>query len=236
MRVIYNREMRAYFSTMSGFVFVAAFLLSTGLFFVINNIFMDSDSFSSVLLSTCYIMILIVPALTMKSFAEERKNKTDQMLFCAPVKIGAIVLGKYAAALTVLIIAMATSIVFPILLAILGTPYAGEIVLGYIGCFLVGACLIAVGIFVSSVTVSQLSCAVTTTVVLLFLFLADNVGPSIPVASISNAVCAISPFYYLRMFRIGLVMPTPVAFLISFTAVFILLTIIAIDRRIWRKS
>jgi ABC-2 type transport system permease protein len=196
---------------------------------------MNSDSFSSVLLSTCYIMILIVPALTMKSFAEERKSRTDQMLLCAPVKIGSIVCGKYAAALSVMLIALGMTAVFPILIAILGKPYPGEIIMGYIGCFLVGACMIAVGLFVSSVTVSQLSCAVTTTVVLLFLFLANNVGPSIPVSALSRAVCAISPFYYINMFRMGLLMPTSVAFLISFATVFIVLTVIAIDRRVWRK-
>ncbi len=235
MGAIYRREMKAYFSTMSGFVFVGAFLFSTGLFFTINNIFMNSDSFSSVLLSTCYIMILIMPALTMKSFAEERKSRTDQLLLCAPVKLSSIVFGKYAAALTVLLIALGLTVVFPILIAILGTAYAGEIIMGYLGCFLVGACMISVGLFISLITVSQLSCAVSTTVVLLFLFLANNIGYSIPVDYFNRLVPMLSPFYYINMFRIGLLTPTSLAFLISFVAVFLLLTIIANDRRIWGK-
>lgn len=209
--------------------------MSLGLFFTVNNIFAASDKFSSVLLSACYIMILTVPALTMRAFAEERRNGTDKLLMCAPVKLSDIVIGKYLAMLCVFLAALLLSFIFPLIIAILGKPYAGEIFLGYIGCFLVGACLIAIGMFFSSLSENQLSSALVSATVLLLLFLAANVGPSIPIPAAADIACGLSPFHYLGMFRIGLLLPFPMAFLTGFSVLFVYLTIVAADRRLWKK-
>lgn len=233
MKTIYKKELRSYFFTMTGYVFIAAFLLSTALFFTVNNIFMDSDSLSNVLLSNCYIMILIIPPLTMRLFAEERKSKTEQIWLSAPVKLSSVVLSKFFAALTVFAIALLLSLVFPFLLSILGSQfYIGEAIIGYIGCALVCFCLISLGMFLSSLFENQLSCAVATAVSILALYLADTVGTSVSVNGLRDVLCVVTPYYHLRLFRVGLLLPSSIAQLFSFAAVFVLLTIVALDARI----
>ncbi|NLF26353.1 MAG: ABC transporter permease [Clostridiales bacterium] len=233
MRTIYARELRSYFATMSGYVFIAAFLLSTGLFFTVNNVLMDSDSLSAVLLSNCYIMILIVPPLTMRLFAEERHSRTEQMWLSAPIRLSEVVSAKFLAAATVFGAALVASLAFPVLLMLLGSHFhPGEAVVGYIGCALVGICLIAVGMFLSALFESQLSCALATAVAILMLYLADTAGPHIPLEGVREAVCGITPYYHLRLFRIGLLLPTSAIRLVSFAAVFVLMTIVALDARV----
>lgn len=236
MKTIYRRELQSYFYTMTGYVFIAAFLLSTGLFFTVNNILMDSDSLSNVLLSNCYVMILIIPPLTMRLFAEERKNRTEQMWLCAPIRITTVVLAKFFAAVTVFIIALAVSLIFPILLALIGSSfYISEAIIGYVGCILVGISLIAVGTFMSALFENQLSCAISTAVVILAFYLADTVGPNIPIRSVSKIICALTPYYHLRLFRIGLLLPTSITQLCGFAVLFVLLTIAALDARVSRS-
>lgn len=234
MSAIYWREMKSYFFTMSGYVFVASFLCATGLLFTINNLFMLSDSFSNIMLSNCYLMILTVPALTMRLFAEERWAKTDQILLCAPVKVSSIVMGKYLSGLSVLALSLVLSLYFPVLLVLLGNPRASEIFLGYLGCFLLGASLISVGMFVSSITINSLSAAVTTSVTLLFLYIAYSVGSNMAIPQLRDALGFISPYSYLSLFRIGILSMKSVVALLSYAAVFIWMTILSIDFRMWR--
>ena len=237
MRTIYGKELRSYFSTMSGWAFIAAFLLSTALFFAVNNVLMNSDSLSNVLLSNCYVMILIAPPLTMRLFAEERRSKTEQLWLSAPVRISAVILAKFLAAATVFGTALAASLVFPVLLAALGTQfYVGEAVIGYAGCALVGLCLIALGMFLSVLFENQLSCAIATAVAILALYLADTVGAGIGVRTLRSIICAITPYYHLRLFRIGLLLPSSVAQLAGFMAAFTLLTVIALDARLTKSA
>lgn len=237
MITIYKKELRSYFATMTGYVFIAAFLLSTAMFFAVNNVLMNSDSLANVLLSNCYIMILIAPPLTMRLFAEERKTKTEQLWLSAPIRLSEVVLAKFLAAITVFGVAMVISLIFPVLLSIIGTQfYIGEAVVGYIGCAMVSLCLIALGMFLSALFENQLSCAVATAVAILGLYLADTVGVGINIAWVKSAIRIITPYYHLRLFRIGLVLPSSVAQLVSFTAVFVFLTIAALDARITKTA
>lgn len=235
MSAIYWREIKSYFFTMSGYVFIASFLSAMGLLFSINNLFMLSDSFSSIMFGNTYLMILTVPALTMRLLAEERWSRTDQILLCAPVKVSAIVFGKFLAGLTVLLVALILSLVFPVLLIIIGNPHPGEMVLGYIGCLLIGAALIAVGLFVSSITISSLSAAVASAVAFLFLYLANSVGSSLTIPQLGEVLSIISPYSYLTAFRIGVFSIKSVTALISYTVVFLWLTALSIDYRMWKK-
>lgn len=237
MITIYKKELRSYFATMTGYVFIAAFLLSTAMFFAVNNVLMNSDSLANVLLSNCYIMILIAPPLTMRLFAEERKTKTEQLWLSAPIRLSEVVLAKFLAAITVFAAAMILSLIFPLLLSILGTRfYIGEAVVGYIGCAMVSLCLIALGMFLSALFENQLSCAVATAVAILALYLADTVGAGVDIPGFKNVISMITPYYHLRLFRIGLVLPSSVAQLVSFTAVFVFLTIIVLDARITKTA
>lgn len=237
MRAIYIKELRSYFSTITGYVFIAAFILSTALFFTVNNVLMNSDSLSNVLLSNCYVMILIVPPLTMRLFAEERKNNTQQLWMSAPIRLYKVVLAKYLAAATVFAAALVVSLSFAGVLAFLGEGfYFGEAAIGYLGCAMVCLCLISLGMFMSALFENQLSCAIATAVAILALYLADAMGYGIAIDGLSDIIRAVTPYYHLRLFRIGLLLPGSVARLFSFAAVFALLTLVALDARVTKRQ
>ena len=97
MTAIYKRELKSYFQSMTGYVLIAFLVIFTGIYFMAYNLNSGYPYFSYVLMNINYVLIIIIPMLTMRSFAEERKNKTDQLLLAAPVKLFDIVMGKYLA-------------------------------------------------------------------------------------------------------------------------------------------
>ena len=101
MTAIYKRELKSYFQSMTGYVLIAFLVIFTGIYFMAYNLNSGYPYFSYVLMNINYVLIIIIPMLTMRSFAEERKNKTDQLLLAAPVKLFDIVMGKYLAMATV---------------------------------------------------------------------------------------------------------------------------------------
>lgn len=164
MRAIYKRELKACFNSFIGWLFLAVVLFLTGLYTTVYNLMNGSVYLSDTLGSCLIIFIVAVPVLTMRIFAEERKNKTDQMILTAPVSIWKIVLGKYLALETVFAVPCAVLCLYPLLLGRYGTiPYAENYV-GILGFFLFGSTAVAIGTFVSSLTESQVIAAVLSVV------------------------------------------------------------------------
>ena len=116
MRAVAFKEIGSYYNTMTGYVYMAICLLVCGIFFAAENIGGGSASFLGVVSAISYVLILITPILTMKSFAEERKTKTDQMFLTAPISVTKVVIGKFLAAMAVLFITLTISLIFPIIL------------------------------------------------------------------------------------------------------------------------
>lgn len=104
MTAVYKRELRSYFTSMVGYVFIAILIFFVGIYFMAYNLFGGSPSFGYVLLSCTIIFMVAVPILTMRSMAEDRRGKTDQLLLTSPVSLTGIVLGKYLAMVTVLLV------------------------------------------------------------------------------------------------------------------------------------
>ena len=104
MLAIYKRELKSYFTSMIGPIFIAVAVAFTGVYFMVYNLSVGYQYFSYALGSTLFIYILLVPILTMRSLSEERRSKTDQLLLTSPVTVGQMVMGKYLAMLTVLAI------------------------------------------------------------------------------------------------------------------------------------
>lgn len=236
MIAIYKKEMSVYFKTMLAYVFLAIFALVVGLFFVINNVLSSSSSFSVVLGNVNYVMVLLIPILTMRSFAEERKSKSDQLLLTAPVTTIGIVMGKYTAALSVLIIALLTTLIQVVILNIYGVPYAGEILLGYFGFILMGSAFIALGLFISGLSSNQLIAAVSTMGVLLILWMLDSLGGQIQNQIIGGLIKFLSIFSYFNDFQRGILSFSAVVYLASFTTLFLFLTWMTLKRRTMLKG
>jgi ABC-2 type transport system permease protein len=172
----------------------------------------------------------------MKLLSEDRKSKTDQLLLTSPVSIFSIVLGKYLAAITVFVATLILSLVFPIILSIFGMPALGEIVAGYLGFFLMGSALIAVGVFISSITESQVIAALVTFFVLLLMWI-GNVALSL----ISNRILVSVLEWFLvysriNSFVLGLLSIPHIVYFISFSFVFLFLAVRSTERRRWSEG
>lgn len=171
MIAIYKRELKSYFQSMIGYAFIAFLMLFMGIYFTAYNLNQGAPYFSYVLSSIMFIFLVAVPVLTMKSFAEERKSKTDQLLLTAPVKVLDIVMGKYLAMVTVFAVPMLLSCIYPIMIKLQGTAYLKTDFAAIFMFFIIGCVFIAIGMFLSSLTESQIIAAVSTFAVLLVLYL-----------------------------------------------------------------
>ena len=188
MIAIYKREFKSYFQSMIGYAFIAFLMLFTGVYFVAYNVTSGIPYFSYVLTSTMFIFLIAVPILTMKSFAEERKSKTDQLLLTAPVSVTEIVLGKYFAMLTVFLIPVLISCLYPLVIKAQGVAYLKvdyTVILLY---FVVGSAYIAIGMFLSALTDSQIIAAVSTFATLLVLYLWKGIVGFLPSEAKYNMV------------------------------------------------
>ena len=175
MTAIFKREFRSYFTGMVGYAVAAASLFFLGLYFTNRNLLYQSSDFAGVLYTTTLILLFLLPAVSMRSFAEERRARTDQLLLTSPVSIPAIVAGKFLAQLAVFCVPLTAAAVMPLILTAFGkvsliSAYAA--LLGYI--LLGGACL-AVGTFISCLTENQIVAYLASFVVLLIAYLMNGI-------------------------------------------------------------
>ena len=236
MKAIAVREIQSYFNTMIGYVFMGICMLVCGVFFAANNIIGGSASFGAVIGSISYVLILTIPLLTMRSFAEEKKNKSDQLLLTAPVSTASIVLGKYFSAMFTLGATLLATVVFPVIISVFGKPYIGEIVVGYCGVVLLGSSFIAIGLFISAISENQLTAAVATIGILLFLWLFDSVLPQVANPGLNTILSALSLYSKLATFQIGILSAAAVVYFCALTFVFLFITSKVTEKRRWGKS
>ena len=175
MKATYKREIKMYFNSMIGYVFIAFFVLITAIYFSIQNILVLSPDFQNILSNVIMMFLILGPMLTMRLLSEEKNKKTDQLLLTAPVSIPSIVLGKYFAAVTVFLISLLITGIFPVILAFFGTVAVAQIIGTYIGFFLLGSAFIAVGLWVSSITDNQIVSAVATFAAIFLLLMVQTI-------------------------------------------------------------
>lgn len=155
MKAMFRHEVLSYFSGVTGYVFGAFLLLFTGIYTMAYNLKMGISNFEYVLGAMGFVFLVSVPILTMRVLAEERRQKTDQLLYSLPLSMTEVVLGKYSALLVMLIIPVGIACLYPLVLSIFGNVYLPAAYSAAIGFFLLGAALISIGMFISSLTESQ---------------------------------------------------------------------------------
>lgn len=175
MLAVYKKELRGYLTSMIGYVFVAFVLLILGIYFTAYNLQFASSDFGMTLNSVTFIFLIITPILTMKILAEEKKNKTDQLLWTAPVPVWKVVMGKYLSMVTMYLIPVAIVGLYPLIMGKYGTVSYAMAYTALLGFFFLGCAQIAVGMFLSSVTESQVIAAVLTFGVLFCSFMMDGI-------------------------------------------------------------
>ena len=238
MFAILKREIRAYFQTVTGWLFIAAVLALYGLYFFANNLRAGYPYISYSLSAISFIMLIAVPILTMRSLSEERHSKTDQLILTAPVSVGKVVLGKYFAMVFVFSIDMLVIALTPLILMSYGTVPLGESYAAILGFWLYGCACIAVGLFISSVTESQVIAAVLTFAAL---FLGYMMGSICNLISTSgNLITKILGCYDLYSpldnFMNGTLDVTGIVYYLTIIALFLFLTGQSIQKRRWSMN
>lgn len=204
MTAVYKKELKSYFQSMIGCVFIAFLIAFTGVYFMAYNMTAGYPYFSYTLSGSLIVFLVGIPLITMRSFAEERKNRTDQLLLTAPISLGSIVIGKYLAMITVIAVPNVIFCIFPLIIKSQGTAY---FVVDYISIgvfFMLGCVYAAVGMFLSSLTESQIIAFISTFGILLVLYLWNGILSMLPDSSLSGLICilvilAIAVFYMWHM-------------------------------------
>ncbi len=244
MKAIFKREFEAYFKSPLGYIFLALFLAFSALVFFATNVNYGTTIMTQYFMSICYIFVVAVPLLTMKLFSEERKLKTDQLLLTAPVKVTEIVMGKFLSAMAVLGIAIGITLLYLVFMALYGNPAVVQSLVGYLGVLLYGAMLTAMGMFISTLTQSQVVAAIATLALVGFLSFAGGLRIDFTTlftgafsflgTFLNGALAFIDINARISDFAAGTLNIVPLVYFLSITALFILLTVRVIEKRRWR--
>lgn len=232
MKAIFKREMLSYFTSPVGYVFIGVFMLLSGSGFREAFLVQKSGNVGEILAESMAVLVLLVPIITMRLLAEEKNNRTDQLLLTAPVKVKDIVLGKYSASLTVFLIALITTVPHILIAAIWGNISWSETVSGYLGYILIGGTLLAIGIFISSLTESQVVAAVLTYGVTMALFYLVSINTGIGV--IDSVIDCISIMSRSNTFYLGIISFSNVFYYVSAIFLLLFLTVRKVESRRWR--
>lgn len=188
MTAIYKRELRSYLTSMIGYIFIFFILLLTGIYFSAYQLSAAYPKFEYTLSALTFVFLISVPILTMRILAEERKQKTDQLLLTSPVSVEKIVIGKYLALVTIFAIPMAIICFYPLLMTKFGTVSLGMAYTAILGFFLLGCANLAVGVFISSLTESQVIAAVLTFILLFAFYMMNGISSFFSEGALSTCI------------------------------------------------
>ncbi len=233
MLAIFKRDLRQYFTSPLGYVFIAAFVAVIDVYFYITNIKSVSADLSPVFAFMLFILIFTVPFLTMRLFSEEFKQKTDQLLLTSPTGVWHMVLGKFLAALVVFSVGMIATLIFVLIIATYGQPNVRALLANYVAIYCVASAFLAIGIFISSLTENQLISAVLTLAVLLGLYLIDYSGLGQSNRILNNFLYYISIFRRYASISRGVLAINDIIFYLSVAATFLFLTTRVIEKKRW---
>lgn len=188
MTAIYKRELKSYMTSMIGYLFIFFVLILTGIYFSAYQLSAAYPKFEYTLSSLTFVFLIGVPILSMRVLAEERKQKTDQLLLTAPVTVADIVIGKYLVLVTVYAIPVLIMCTYPLLMSEFGEVSLGSAYTAILGFFLLGCANLAIGVFISSITESQVIAAVLTFVILFAFFMMNGISSFFSESSLSTCV------------------------------------------------
>lgn len=238
MWAIYKREVKSFFQSVIGWLFLAAIMALFGLYFYVYNLAYASPYINNTLSATTVILLIAVPVLTMRVLAEERKAKTDQLILTSPVSVGKLVIGKYLAVATIFTIAAVIIGVTPLFLRIFGEIPFGESYAALLGFWLFGMTCIAIGTFISSITESQVIAAVLTFAALFLGYMMS--GLTQVISSTGNILTKIMNCFDLTSgmdnFFQGCIDVRAVVYYVSMTVLFLFFAAQSIQKRRWSMS
>lgn len=233
MGAIFRRELGAFFTSSIAYVYLAVFYVVSGYLFYATSLYSATTDMSGVFSNLTTIIVILIPILTMKSFSEEKKQKTEQGLLTAPVSLGGIVLGKYFATLLMYIMGISIVFVYGLILSYFGEVQWNIVLANYFALFLLGGAFIAVTTIISSLTENQVVAAVFGILTLMALQLFDLIAGQIKIDFIANILNSLSFYNKYTEFTCGIFNLSSVIFYISTAVIFNFLTIRVFEKRRW---
>jgi len=233
MLAILKREFRAYFQSPLGYVFLSAMFFFSGFYFFTYNLYGNTTNMSKLFELLFPVVLFLVPVLTMRLMSEDKRSGTDQLLLTAPISRTAIVLGKYAAAAAVFLIAISATLIQAIVMSFFAAPDWPVIVGNFAGLLLLGTTLIAICMFLSALTESQFIAAVLGFVVSLFVMLVDALALVVNNRFLQALFRNLSFDDRYTSFTLGILELPNVIFFLSISFLFVFLTVAALDKERW---
>ena len=231
MKSIFLKEIKNYFSTLTGYIFLAIFVMASGVVFTTGNLLSQNSDIKHFFSVFFTILLFLIPMLTMRQFSEELKMKTLQLLFTLPLNLRSIVLGKYFATMVVVGIGLVFTLIFPIILAFYGSFQLMVILGNYLGLVLLISSFVSIGLFISSLTENQIISSIVSYAVILGFWMVDAITPFLLNTYLSDIVNRFSLRINFIEFTYGILNPGSVLYYLSVTAVFLLLTAVSLDSR-----
>lgn len=233
MIAIFKRELRSYFNSPVGYVCIAVLAALYGLFYY-QVMALGSSSYIGRVYSTMFsYSMMVIPIITMRSMSDDQKNKTDQVLLTAPIGVTSIVLGKFLSCFFVFFVASSLGLLPAAAMSFFSSPAWGEIIGNYLGTLLYGGAMISIGVFISSLTVSQVIAAIGTFVISVLLMLIDSMASAVSNQVVSALVGWISFNSRYTTFTQGIFSISSTVFFLSVMAVFVFLTARRLESRRW---
>ncbi|MCR5666592.1 MAG: Gldg family protein [Eubacterium sp.] len=234
MSAIFKREFKSYFQNVVGWVFIAATMFFFGLYSYAYNMVNTYAQLGTVLQSITFLFLITVPILTMRAMAEERKNKTDQLIITAPISVGKIVVGKYLAMAAVYTITVGIMCIFPIILGRFGSVSYTETYVALIGLWFYGLLCLAIGLFISSLTESIVLSAIISFAALFLGYMMGSISSMISASGILEKIMsALDITAGLEEFTDGTFSITGLVYYVAAVALFLFLTCQSIQKRRW---
>jgi len=232
MLAIYKRELRAYYVSPLAYVYLAFISFFSGWSFR-SMLYNQTNDMGGIFRELFLFVMILIALLTSRLFAEDKRQKTDQLLLTSPISLWSLVLGKYLAALTLFLNGMCINLIFAFILCFFKAPEWITFICNFTGTLLLGAALIAIGIFISSLTESVIVAGVCTFVVSIMIYLIDMLAEQIPVNWITEIVRYISFSPHYNSFMDGIPNLTNLVFFASFIGAFLFFTIRVLDHKRW---
>lgn len=233
MTAVLKREFSAYFKSPVGYVFIAVSFLFSGFFFWLFSLSIGSTDISDVFVGMFYVFMVFVPVLTMRLLADENKQRTDQLLLTAPVGLMSLVFGKFLAAYLIFLMSDIIMLIYGVVLSLVATVNWALILGNFVALALIGGIFVSAGLFVSSLTESQMVAAVGSIAVNLALALINVIASVIPVQFIADVLASVSVFDRYYEFTTGIFSLGNVIFFLSVIVIFMFLTVRILEKRRW---
>lgn len=233
MFAIFKRELKAYFTSPLGYVFLAIFYAFSGLFFYIFSLSVGSTDISSVFLMMFIVLMVFVPLLTMRLLSEDNKQKTDQLILTAPVSLLSIVMGKFLAAYAIFAIGVAVMPVYGFVMSTFATVSWLPIWGNTVGLLLLGGIFVSIGLFISSLTENQMIAAIGGFFINLMILLMNTLKSALPNGFLQDVLSSISVYSRYSEITNGIFSLSSLIFFVSVIFIFLFLTVRVLEKRRW---